>query len=439
LTTSIIQSFLRLRLLDIGADDTRLAKLNEVSAELAATFVNEPVRATAIILVACDPAVTTDPALDEIAAVVEKHWPTYASAFAGVPVVLFRAIALEALSRAQEQQPAIATATALIARNVLPHLEGAKETEALSALFARASEIMTVNTNAAWSMGEELQAPDLGQLPQVDRTSKIDRKVLQGKVDSSVGPSNKAGQAGSSPNPHWSNSAPHWSYEFAERLGPILADIHDKAVENAVTARSKVDAALTEAVTGFMSNLSDWMAERSGALERRVSLLWWRESLYSSSAKASYRTLTPELAAVHMAVDFASHVPSEYPPSVEHFLREAVVAVVGEQRGRTERVRISSLVGEVSKTENISLKAALEGYGQIGHGRHLLVQAIADGCSGDAREEFKPDTTLGLPKDTSLCLGDLAVWLFRELEALDSLEHAELNKADEAEAGEERE
>lgn len=421
----VLQSFLRVRLLSVGADDSRLDKLSEVATELGASLARNPAEAIPLALCAWDPSISNDPAFQHIKELLEKHWPTYVGAFDGEPIVLYRALALEALRQAQETQPAIALALTHIGRNVLPLLAVGKEAAALSLVTDASFQTFKETVANDWSVGSGQEVPTLGQLPQPDKVAKLDAKILQARVEAAVGPSNRAGVANAASNPQWTNGVPAWSYDFADRLTPILSEIHDKAVSSALASRSNVDRALNQTVHSFLETLADWFKARTRGVERQVNLLWWRQSLFSRSADEPYRALAPELAALHMAIDLAAHIPVAYPAAVESFLREAVVDALGEERGRVEKHSMASLFIKLGQPDHKSLITGLENRGTDPAGRRLMAQAIANASSRPGSDAFCPSLALGIPDELALTLGDFSVWVLRELKALDAVATAE--------------
>ncbi len=265
---------------------------------------------------------------------MSKHWNTHRSVFSDTPRTLYRAVGLDALGRAQEETTGIAAAVALIAHNVLPHLDLGNETGIWTGLVERSEAIVEPKINEEWQDSGEIATLDVSAVPKPEKISKVERKQLQAKIEAAVGPQNKGGEALPNPNPQWSNSAPAWSYDFAPRATAAVADAVDATAEAIMTARSKTDKALIDVLMNLIKQQTVAASQSWKTLDRRLRLLWWREALYSTRARTGYRALEAPAAAAQMAIDVFYEVPIYYPPSVEHFLREAVVAVVGEEKGR---------------------------------------------------------------------------------------------------------
>ncbi|MBK7051959.1 MAG: hypothetical protein IPH54_15280 [Rhodoferax sp.] len=156
-------------------------------------------------------------------------------------------------------------------------------------------------------------------LPAVAKPTKIDRAALLKRIEGAVGPHNRAGQADENPNPQWPNAGTPWSYDFSDRLMPIIADFVDIAIAEA----AKYDAKNMQGVEGFIAART----RIDPAIRQSMQLLWWRQSLYSESANQSYRQLGPSEAVIHAVADLSRHLPEAYDRSVDSFLSEAVLAL----------------------------------------------------------------------------------------------------------------
>jgi GTPase-associated system helical domain len=418
MTSDILQRFLSRKLFDIGPDDTRLDRLRKAADELASSLLKARSPAVTYALVAFDPEVPVDePVLSEIGALVEKHWNTYRSCFSDVPRPLFRAILLEALRQGQEKDSAIAAAVALISRNVLPHFGVESEREVWNDVILSAEARTEERAENEWST-------DSNQLSQASATTakqassalpKIDRAELGKKLHSASGPQNAQGQALPEPNPHWSNSPQAWAQEFASRASNGIADVVDKAIEQSANQTKSLGTLLGQQV----NELSARVGSSSVGLRRRCDLLWWKEATYSPLIKDSYRSVSTESAAVLMAFDLHGRVPAYCPESVEHFLRETVLELIGG-RGTTkqETKSLSEILAEFAKDSPARLRESALLPLRKPNGRRPLVSYLAEvGVPGSL--ENKPFVAaVGLDPNVPFALPDFSVWLFRELQAI---------------------
>ncbi|MCA7933969.1 hypothetical protein LGM45_33515 [Burkholderia cepacia] len=414
--TSVLQDFLSLRLLNIGADDSRLEKLDEACHELALKYATEPKVAMAPLLAAWDPSAGPDPALVAIGELLQKYWPTFRGAFPDEPLTLYRAIVLEAVMRAMEQQGTMAVAVSLVGANVLPHLHVGQEERILSKILERAQSVTSERLTELWPTQSEPE-PDVPlKLPAIPALKNLEPNTWFPQVAAAAGPgTDKQGLSLNTPNPQWTNQAPQWSYGFADRMAPILADVHDKAANAALKASAQTLKALGDSVVSRLNDFLHSAQARSNQLNTSSRLLWWRQALYSETAAAPYRNLVAPLAALHMAFDMADLLPEVYPPAVESLLFEAVRAAVGE-RGE-EHIAMSELLDTQRQSARIEASKWLQEQQTPPGCRSLFVQALANSCAAGKAELPQ----LGVDSKTKMALGDWAIWLLREVKALDAL------------------
>jgi len=413
---NVLQEFLNLRLLNIGGEDSRLEKLGDACSELAQQYAGEPKVAMASLLAAWDPAAGPHPTLVAIGELLQKHWPTFRGAFQDEPLTLYRAIVLEAVMRAMEQQGTLAVAVSLVGVNVLPHLNVGQEERIFSKILDRAQCITSGRLKQLWPTQSE-PAPvaplKLSALPALKNT---DPNAWFPQVAAAAGQgTNKEGVSITNPNPHWTNQPPQWSYEFADRMAPILTDVHDKAANAAYKVSAQALKALGDSVVAKLNDFLRSEETRSNQLSTSNRLLWWRQALYSETAYAPYRTLEAPLLALHMAFDIADLLPEVYPPAVESLLFEAVRAAAGAQC--EEHVAMKELLDTQRQSERIAASKWLQDQHTPSGERSLLIQALANSCVAGKVELSQ----ISVAPETRMALGDWAIWLLREVKALEAL------------------
>jgi len=413
LTTPILQEFLRLRLLDIGPHDDRLAKLADVAQELSASFAASPRNALPVFLAAADPNVEADAALLGLSAVMERHWPTYRSAFKGEPITLYRAVALEAIAQAVELQPGLAIAVFLVSRNILPHMAVGNEATIFAMLGQMAEQQVKGAVALSWDTSVEPPSLEMPPLAQV-ASKKVNKEVVAKRVTAASGLHGRDGVALENANAQWPNSGAGWSYDFAERMSDLLVELHDSAAASSATAKGKADAAVGAAITDMLGQMSAWVVGQSERLNRVTGLVWWRQALHSESANMAYRALPRELVPVHMAIDVASMLPVVYPVSLESFLAESVLALQNVE-DRDEPIKMSSLHELITNPAQVKLPEALASVAGGGAGRLLLVQSALRHNGSFAA------SSLGLADDFQLPPAQWAIWILREIKALTAI------------------
>lgn len=413
---SVLQDFLNLRLVNIGAEDSRLEKLRGACDELAQQYMVEPNAAMAQLLTAWDPTAGPEPALIAIGELLQKHWPTFRGAFQDEPLTLYRAIVLEAIIQAMDKQGVLAVAVDLVGANVLPYLNVGQEDRIFSKILELARDIKSERLTQLWAIQSESGPVSALKLPATPALKSMDPNAWFPMVAAAAGPStHKTEFTLETPNQYWTNSAPNWSYEFADRMAPLLADVHDKAANAALKASTNVLKGLGESIA---SKLNDFFrSEQLRSNQQNISnrLLWWRQSLYSETATTPYRKLDRLLVPIHMALDMATLLPEVYPPAVESLLFEAVLAVLGS-RGE-EDVSMGELMDAHKRSTSIEGSEWIQGLRIKPGYRSLFIQSIANFCI-----HTKLDTPqFDFDPKTSMTLGDWAIWFLREIKALDAL------------------
>lgn len=401
MSAAILQAFMQVSLIDLEGEDTRLDKLQAASAALAEEFRAKPISKAipALMAVLRDDDKNPADAFDDTARAVGSHWATYQSVFRdGEANTLYRGVALQALVAAIESEPSLGTAIALLMRNLQAAVELGKYATPIK-LLVEAAEAAFAKVRAGLRVPAQLLNT---KIPSVSKATKVDRAKLLTRIEAAVGPHNRAGTASENPNPHWPNTGPPWSFDFSDRLMPIIADHIDIAIAEA----AKFDEKNQQGIANSIAALSTI----NPAIQRSTQLLWWRQSLYSESADKSYRLLGAAEAVIHSVADLSSHLPDAYERAVDSFLSEAVLALgLGN-----DEYDISVLQGAAAQART-ALDDCLAFQSPVGLAMTSILQ------NGDVSPICSP----------TLTYQGWAVWLLRELMAVQAVQ--EIQKATEGE------
>ena len=436
----VLLRFLRKGLFDVGGDDDKLGHLRQTAADLAGILEKSPAKASAFALVAFDPDVPpNDPTIAEAEEALRKRWETYVNTFADTPVAVFRAMLLDAVIKACEKNDTVAAAFVASARNVLPFMEVGEERKIWADVVAEIERKVEERAEREWATPESISVPDI----KFESASEVDIRIvskktkassLKPKFEAAAGPHsiNPEGiQEDTAGNQYMPDGNPYeWVYQF----GTLMAEAVGDAINRAVGSLSVEGLDLPEFsqdITNVMSeHLTTTLQAVSSAttgLQRRTNLLWWKEALFSPSARKSYREMLTFDAAMLMAFDMHRNIPTFSPASVAAFLRETVIALPTMDqdekvaiRELVEKARDTSILEEL-RTEVGKLVAAPAGrssiLGLIGHSE--AVPRIDDGTFRDF---------VGVKPDTMLTLPDWSVWIFRELQATRAIAEASAPK-----------
>lgn len=414
-----LQRFLNSRLFDVGGDDERLKLLRLAANELADTLKASPERIPAFTMVAIDSETPPDePLLAEVGGILQHHWNSYAGAFADrtLPVV-FRGIILNALGSMINSDP-VATAVTMTGRNLLPRL-GARADEGLwRDLVDTASHRLEMRARREWALPSaaaaqqhELKVVGIGTVAGTNASKEWLTKQLR----AAVGPHTPEQEA-TGGNAYWPNSGEAWAHDFAARAAAaIVGSINGTAktlVENVNKELGFKDQA--EAIGAYVQAVAGSVAQTALGLERRTSLLWWKEALYSPAAAISYRQLDLPVAAALAAVDSAEQIGAFAPRMAEAFLAETVRSIDPVAAG--ERMQLVDLccAVEAAPAEVREILLARLGQLHVEPGRTQLASLIGTGVTIDGAIL---ERRVGLDPAEQMSIVDFALWLFRDVQA----------------------
>ncbi len=330
MTQEYLLMFLEHGVIDV-ADDSRLEKLLSTATDLSSALLDSPSKTIRYTLVAADPNIlSTDPTIEEAMQALRAQWITVAAAYKdGYPVAILRAILLEALVQSAREDDSIAVAFVNTARNALTYSESSSERPVWKAAVSEIETKVDARAESEWATPEMITvaplsytAPDSKELEQA--APVVDRESLIDKIHSASGPwgpleANNTYQVHSQPQ--------QWTKDFADMMAPTIADVIDDIAEKLTPEPVDLSSPLDTLVKAVTSHVENALISFSGAtvgLQRRTSLLWWKEALYSPSAHESYLDLPAFEAAALMALDLHQQVPSYSPASVSAFLKEAI-------------------------------------------------------------------------------------------------------------------
>lgn len=331
---NVLQELLAAGLIDkLEGSDERFKKMTQAADGLAKEFRSSPALLIPAILTALGGDIATDDPLIEMAeTALLAEWETLQSVHTDKPIQIYRALLLTACAAvAQERNAAILWLTAT---DMLQFSQLGREKSAvfkLISLFGDATEQQDISLFAP-STKTARKSTDLPKLDFKEVTfAEVDRNALFGEIGTATGPTNLQNVQyipGKTHNRYWANQNPqHWGEDFANVMKDVLGDRFDGLGEACADELNGICEALVTAFKaqsqGLQSSIS--LAQSVSTREQvRLDALWWYESMYSASAKMSYREMDPLAAAILMPLDLISIMPSVTPSSVAYLLSEAV-------------------------------------------------------------------------------------------------------------------
>jgi hypothetical protein len=423
MSNEVLMQFLKKGLIDLKGSDEKLEKLVSASSALANNLEEMPSKALSYALIALDPkAPEDDPVVQEALCVLEKNWTTYFNTFSGTPIQVIRALLLQALINESEKNQRVAIAFISITRNILPHLEVGNEHDMWADLVGNIEQKLNAQAEAEWATPEKITVEPFSYTPPklIELSSKdvtLDRASLQSGIDKASGPNNTQGQV-TNGNAFWPNSGQGWVNQFTPLITTTIADVVDAALAKAQMEPVDLSEPLKELSVAVATHIDSTLSAVSRAtvgLQRRTSLIWWKESLYSLSACCSYRQMPPAVAAAVMAFDLFKQVPTCSPASVSAFLYESVLSLQAVEKAK--QTGLAQLVKEIQQSQYAdSLCKYLDSIFTEVQGRGPLLRLLRSHSISPDEARFHELT--GIASKTKLSNSEWAAWVFRELQAV---------------------
>lgn len=425
---NMLQDLLNLGLVDIGSDDSRFAKMESAAQKLSKQFEDSPALMVTATLVALDEEVhEDDPFFELVEGLVIDEWKTLRNTHVNRPRELLRSIAMSALFAPATDDPERSAIVWNTAASRLVHDQ---------TRLGKAAGLLQQSFEAAFATAEHEALRRAGMVPVAPKkrrrkkptastpedlslTGAIEKDDLLQDVARAAGPQFPQSQALSNdPNPHWSNKAQHWSHEFTPRMTEALVKAVNlgttRLAESIATELAAHVAAMDQHLQqqlGQVESLQSKLAESEEAGRMRLDVLWWSQARYSPLQNSAYSRLPAAAAALAAAVDLTTMVPAVAPASVAHVLGETMAACSG-----VERISLLDHLKQLKESPPTGLDEALPA-GNTNAVRVPLLELVAEIAGGSSISDNELRTRAGVDPGLMLDAAELAMWLFRELQA----------------------
>lgn len=428
MTESILQTYLNEQ--HIKTDVTEnIESLNKAVKEVEKYLTRKKIKSDIIsyTLVALDPKVNdSEPVVQQVEAIIIKKWPTFKNSVTStndISTTYVRAVILESLSKLSKDDATTAALVWMTARDVIRHYQLGSEENSIRALLQELADQAEENGQAAWGIGQKLQVSKFNGVEisiSAFKAAEMDEESLKEQLLDAMVHSAWSQQAGGGKNPQTAASNSwEWPKFAAENSATGITQVVNSALSRQAQSLSNISSSIKKNLDDYFAHLQPFFEDLNGSIvdsitanNKRSELLWWKQSLYSRSLNASYRSLNLLNTAVCIAYDLAEQVEPIYPESLDYLLRETLKDVHGEHAVEG-RPLIDWLEDSLNLHENI--QSALKAYALQEQQRKPLLNAWANVLySGETTNFF---TEMGIDKKAELTASDLAVWLFHGLQA----------------------
>jgi hypothetical protein len=323
----------------LDGNDDRFTKIQTAADNVAKLLKKDPPQLIRAILAGLDPEITDDdPAINIAADALAEVWTSVRSIYTDPPILIYRFILLDACDQLAEKVNSVILWNT--AADTLPLMQLGQEESIIRELLIKWANKAEDYSLIVPNISENKRAPTYKKIKSLEfkkaKGFTVKRQVLKKNIAAAVGPSNPDFDSLSDANPQWSNAASAWAYVFTDRMTELLADRVDSIYDN--TAKSynefleqfdELSKQQQEALKEQLNVQRTWIKciikenEKSSKAEHlRLNTLWWSEALYSPSLSCSYRSLTPIVSSIVMAIDLLTEVEFPTPASVGYTLSE---------------------------------------------------------------------------------------------------------------------
>jgi hypothetical protein len=409
----MLQEFLDANLLPI-TDESYFEKIKKTADELSKKLSKNKAKVLSYTLTALDPDIPADnPNVIEVKELITKKWSTFLTNSKDTPVTFIRAVILEALEIVSKET-SLACLIWLTGRNIQPQFKLiGKEKELIVNFLLSLGNKMEKKATESWSLPSDSKLQKLSIEIKEFTGATIDKASLQKLFVWASGPHDEKSEVPfKDPNPHWSNSAPHWSYAFAPKAATAISQEVNKALKEQAKELSLNQTQIQEAVNRLLVQTQAEILEKNNMLQMRTQLLWWKESCYSVSLDQSYRGQQNGLLQTLLANDYSTFVPAIYPKSADYFLNETHRGLVETENKKT---KVSDILKQVEQSSKQLKTIFSEPTVEVG--RISLLNFIKGLVWGKYNAKQFIDF-VGFSDSSEMTLPEFTVWLFHDLQSI---------------------
>lgn len=347
-----LQSFLKTGLFEIGDSDDRLEKLRKSIIDLQKNFEKDYTLLPKYTLVAIDPNISdTEPVLLETEKIVIDHWETLRSKYPEMPRNILRGVILNAINNVGVNNPIAARIIFLTAQNLYPFVKLNKEKEIVGSLLLKLGDIAESNAVEEWSFIEEEPKLKLDTL-KISELNVDEIKISEEKLKAGL----LQGIQASATTGHKINHGlhePNFQAVYLSETSKGIANAFNSAFKqfNGTKLSESIETSINKFFTSFKKSLDVSLKTSFSSMtsvERRSKLLWWKETLYSSSLRTSYRELDKNLLPIVMSSDLYNQLPEITPISVDYLLRDTLFLL---NEKKDEKIKFNEFLTAISQAE----------------------------------------------------------------------------------------
>lgn len=411
---SILQQFLNKQFITT-VNDTDHEKLSKVVSAVKEKWQEERQKVIYATMVALDPDINEqDPIVVVVHQAIIDHWPTFVNntTTRDTPLTYVRAVILEVLLQLSKEDSDFLTLILFAGNNVIRYYKVGAESETIKTFLGALAVKLEQMATGAWQRDLDVALPKFAE-PKYRlnpaENNAINKDELVKQLKAATLQTSHGGE-----NPHLpQGNAIAWGTFFSDRASNGIATVINTSLAGNDELINNVEKVLKEYVSQiplFLSEVIGSLKKGQHSLNLKSDLLFWKESLYSAKFSCSYRDLKPVTAATAMAADLATLMPYTYPQSVNFFMRETLMDVIGDAAAKNE-LTFSELFESLNDQKTV-LEVLIPEIG-IPAGRMPLLTFF----SAIIQNKLQPGDlkkATGVSLDAKITLCQFSKWLFQD-------------------------
>ncbi len=340
--------YLRAKLFEVEDNDNRVEQLTNSVNDLAEMLVDKLHEVRCYTLAALDADIpVNNPLIVATNEIVKKHWKGLEGKYPEPPRGILRGVMLSALYQLGTTDDELCRIIYYTASGHSQFVRFGNEEPVVDRILSEFGKNVEDEAVKEWS------------LTSTPATSKIDTFKLKGlklgavEVDSDTLKDSLNKAAGIEPKTnHGPQHGPqYWGPHFASTASAGIT----KAIETAVKSfgesismkavEDEINKFFSSVRTSLNTTLKDSFQSLL-AVEQRSKLLWWKETLFSTTLRKGYREIDVAVLPVVMAIDLAKLLPNATPVSVDYLLTDTYLAIVGTKPQKHTLIELLEPFGE---------------------------------------------------------------------------------------------
>lgn len=332
----VFYDWLRAKFFEFEDDDDRVKQLSAAVKDLAEILAKQPKEVRCYTLAALDAYIPVhNSRILATYDLVKKYWGSVEGKYAEAPRGILRGIMLSALYQLGAKDYELCRIIYYTASGYSQFVRFGSEQPIIDRILREFGKDVEDEALKEWSLASEPTMPKIDTFKLKEfklGTAEVDAASLQTSLKKAIGVDDSGNYYSFS---QYQNQNNVWGTHFASTASDSIA----KAIEQTVQGygESLSTESLETEINKFFNNVRTSLTKTFKesfqslvAVERRSKLLWWKETLYSTTLRKGYREIDAAVLPIVMAIDLAKLLPDITPVSVDYLLTDTYRAVKGD-------------------------------------------------------------------------------------------------------------